>query len=82
MIVVDGVEYGTAAELVAVLGPDVTERMIRNWANRDGLRKHQLPGPGRGTVVYPLARAAEIEREKRLSRRGRPRALDIPQPVS
>ena len=73
MIVVDGAEYGTADELAAVLGPDVTPDMIRRWATRDGLPRHHVPGPGRGTVYFPLDRAAAIEREKRISPRGRSR---------
>lgn len=75
MITIHGVEYGTAAELAAVLGPDVTPRMIRHWADRDGLTAHHLPGPGRGTVVYALDQAATIEASKRRSPRGRPRTV-------
>ena len=77
VIVIEGDEFGTADELAAVLGPDITARMVRHWAERDGLPRHHIPGPGRGTVVYPLARAAEIELEKRTSRLGRPRAAQL-----
>jgi len=72
MIRVLGEEYyGTAAELAAVLGPDVTPAMIRRWADRAGLPAYR---DGR-TVLYPLARAAEIDRSVRRSARGRPRRV-------
>ncbi|ROT25876.1 helix-turn-helix domain-containing protein [Micromonospora sp. HM5-17] len=47
---VEGEEYGTAAELAAVLGPDVTPATIRRWAERAGLPAYR---DGR-TVRYPL----------------------------
>jgi ribosomal protein S24E len=72
MIRVLGAEWGTAAELADRLGPDVTEAMIRRWRDRDGLRTVEV-----GRKVYsPLAQAAQIERDKRLSGTGRPRSLD------
>lgn len=74
MITVDGREYGTAAEIAARLGPDVTVAMIRNWAARDDLGGHRA---GR-TVYYPLDQAAAIEAAKRTTGRGRPRQLDAP----
>lgn len=80
MIVVGGVEYGTADELAAALGPDVTPDLVRSWARPRSagvvLARHHVPGRGRGTTYYPLAQAAEIERRTRLSQRGRPRGLD------
>ena len=72
MIEVKGEEYGTAAEVAAELGGDVTEDMVRNWARRDGLKRHNV---GR-TVYYPFAQAAQIEAKKSGSGRGRPRQLD------
>ncbi|MFC6017787.1 hypothetical protein ACFP2T_16420 [Plantactinospora solaniradicis] len=66
-----GQRYGTAAELATALGPDVTEAMLRNWSQRDGLARYRV---GR-TVYYLLDQAAEIERSKRVSGRGRPRTL-------
>lgn len=66
-----GCRYGTAAEIAATLGPDVTVAMVRNWSQRDGLDRHQVGQ----TVYYALDQAAEIERRKRLSGRGRPRTL-------
>jgi hypothetical protein len=69
VIVLDGREYGTTAEIVAMLGPDITAETIRNWRRRDGLTSYRV-----GSVVYsPLAEAAAIERAKRVSGRGRPR---------
>jgi len=62
--------HGTAAEIALSLGPDVTPAMVRAWARRDGLTAHRV---GR-TVYYPLGRAAELERDKRVSTRGRKRA--------
>lgn len=76
MITVDGREYGTADEIAAELGDDVTPDMVRRYAQRDGLERRVMPGRGRGTVVYPLDEASAIERAKRLSGRGRPRQLD------
>lgn len=72
MIVVQGREYGTAEQIAARLGGDVTVAMVRNWAQRDGLARHRV---GR-TVYYPLDQAATIERDKRTSGRGRARRLD------
>lgn len=72
MIWRDGTYWGTAAELAAALGPDVTVAMIRNWARRDGLRAATA---GR-TVYHPLDQAAQIEAAKRHAKRGRPRQLD------
>jgi hypothetical protein len=64
MITLHGPEWGTAA-------------MVRRWATRDGLREVTVPGPGHGEVRFSLDQAAAIERDKRLSTRGRPRRLDI-----
>ncbi|WP_420123193.1 hypothetical protein [Nakamurella sp.] len=72
MITVKGQEYGTAQQIAARLGGDVTVAMVRNWAARDGLESIRV---GR-TVYYPLDQAATIERDKRVGGRGRPRQLD------
>lgn len=72
MIRVGGREWGTAAELAARLGCDVTEDMIYRWRDRDGLEEIRV---GR-TVYSPLDQAAIIERDKDLETRGRPRRLD------
>lgn len=69
MITVDGVAYGRAGEIAARLGTDVTPAMVRNWARRDGLAEHRV---GRA-VYFRLDQAAELERDKRRSTRGRPR---------
>lgn len=69
MILLDGAEWGTAAEVARRLGPDVTVAMVRNWSRRDGLTAVRS---GRH-VLYPLAHAAAIEAAKRRSTRGRPR---------
>jgi hypothetical protein len=74
MIVLRGVEYGTAAELAAALGPDITPDMIRRWAKRKGLRSHNLAGQGRGVTYFDHDQAAEIEAATRRGGRGRPRA--------
>src|SRR5205085_2668656 len=37
MILVEGRRWGTAAQIAAVLGPDVTPAMVRWWAARKGL---------------------------------------------
>lgn len=71
-------EWGTAAELAAALGPDVTPAMVRKWAKRKGLpRARMRDANGRPEVRYPLQGldgAAAIERAARLSTRGRKRA--------
>lgn len=69
---VTGREWGTAAQLAARLGPDITQRMIVNWRRRDGLECQQV---GR-TVYSPLDQAADIEAAKRHAGRGRRRQLD------
>lgn len=72
MIRVGGREWGSAAELAARLGPDVTPAMVYRWRDRDGLETIRV-----GRLAYsPLDRAAEIERVKRLAAPGRPRSLD------
>ncbi|MGA4726282.1 hypothetical protein ACPB67_02580 [Micromonospora taraxaci] len=68
MIYAAGRYWGTAAQLAAALGPDVTPAMIRRWRDRDGLTTID----GRS----PLDQAATIEAAKRRSTRGRPRRLD------
>ena len=70
MITLNGRRYGTATEIANALGTDVTVAMVRSWARRDGLERHR---DQTGSVRYPLDHAAEIERRKRASRRGRPR---------
>lgn len=71
MIRHDGQWYGCAAEIAAALGNDVTEAMLRNWSQRDGLDRYRV---GR-TVYYRLDQAAEIEQSKRQGGRGRRRTL-------
>jgi hypothetical protein len=72
MIRIHGSEWGTAAELAARLGPDVTVAMIYRWRDRDGLAEARV-----GRKVYsPLDQAAELERAKRVAGHGRPRRLD------
>ena len=65
MIIRDGRSYGTAAQIARALGSDVTEDMVRRWADR-GL----IPRYGH---LFCLDEAAIAERDTRLSRRGRPR---------
>jgi hypothetical protein len=77
MITVDGVEYGTADELAAVLGPDVNPDLIRSWARRGRITRHHRPGQGRGTTWYRLDQVTAAELATRNSRRGRPRLLDM-----
>lgn len=76
MLRIKGQDWGTAAEIATALGPDVTPAMVRRWADRDGLVGVVMPGRGRGTVWYPLDRAAQIERAKRQGGKGRPRQVD------
>lgn len=64
-----GREWGTATQLAAALGDDVTPAMVRRWRDRDGLTTR--------AGYSPLDEAARIEAAKRLSPRGRPRRLDL-----
>lgn len=68
MIHADGRDWGTAAEIAARLGPDVTPAMVRRWRDRKGLTTH--------AGYSPLDEAAAIEHATRTSTRGRPRQLD------
>lgn len=69
MIEIEGERYGTAAQIAAALGPDVTEDMVRKWE-----RRHALPAVRRGREVwYPLREAASIEWRTRASGLGRGR---------
>lgn len=78
MIPVSGVWYGTAEEIAAELGPDVTADRVRDWARRGLLGGVNQPGRGRGTTWYRLDEAAAAERSTRTSTRGRRRKLDSP----
>ncbi|WP_431892681.1 hypothetical protein [Micromonospora haikouensis] len=69
MIWRDGTHWGTAAELAAALGPDVTAAMVRRWRDRKGLTTR--------AGYSPLDEAAAIELATRTSTRGRPRRLDL-----
>jgi hypothetical protein len=76
----DGQMYGTAAEVAKALG--VLPHVIRNYARRDGLPAARMKdAAGRRQVRYPLIRAGEIEREKRLGGLGAPRRADVLQPA-
>ena len=80
MITIDGVEYGRADQLAAVLGPDVTPDLIRSWARpgpRNRITRYHRPGQGRGTTWYRLDQVTAAELATRNSRRGRPRLLDM-----
>ena len=68
MIHAAGREWGTAAEIAARLGPDITPAMVRRWHDRKGLT--------RTAGLYPLDEATAIEAATRRSTRGRPRRLD------
>lgn len=73
----DGVEWGTAAEIATRLGGGVTFAMVRGWARHYGLPKARMVDDrGRPQVRYPVAKAAEIDRQMRHAGRGRKRALD------
>lgn len=73
MIPIRGETYGTATEIAAALGTDVTPDMIENWSRRDGLAKVKTRDQdGVLRTRYPLRQAAMIEATKRATRR-RPR---------
>lgn len=77
MITVAGQRYGTATQIAAALGPDITPQRIRDWAYRGLLTGIHLPGQGRGRTYYALDQAAHVERVTRTSTRGRRRSLDV-----
>ena len=82
MIEVDGVQWGTAAEIAGQLGHGVTEAAVRKWAARDGLPSPRMRGDdGRAEVRFPLVEAAKIDVKKRSRGRGRPRS-SIPTSVA
>lgn len=78
MILLDGVEYGTAAEIASALtspARPVTAARVRDWGRRAArsgdplyglLPRHHRPGPGRGTTWYLLLDAAKVERLTRV----------------
>ena len=72
MINIGGFEWGTAAEIAARLGGDVTEDMVYRWRGRDGLTVVKV----NRTAYSPVAEAARIEAKKDDSGRGRPRRVD------
>lgn len=77
MITVGGHRYGTARDIAAALGPDITAQRVRDWAYRGLLQGRHLPGRGRGTTWYRLDQAATVERDTRTSTRGKRRSLDV-----
>ncbi|GAA2327447.1 hypothetical protein [Dactylosporangium salmoneum] len=80
MITVDGVDYGTAAEIAAELAcPDVDADLVYSWGRRSLIERIHRPGRGRGTTWYRLDQAAAAELRTRESRRGRRRSLDTGQ---
>jgi len=69
-----GVEWATAAEVVAQLGADVTPAMLADWKRR-GLIRGVVVGAGRSrTAYYRLDDVIEAEAWTRTSGMGRPRA--------
>ncbi|SCL32035.1 hypothetical protein GA0070616_4377 [Micromonospora nigra] len=76
MIRINGRRYGTALQIAAHLGPDVTTDMIRKWADPDREAKPLTAIRAGRNVYYPLDEATDIEATKHLSGRGRPRRLD------
>lgn len=83
MIKVNGEDYGTAIELAATVGPDVTPDTIWNWRRRDGLTTITTrDDDGYLRTRSPLRETAIIEARKRATRRGRPRAFDQRTPVA
>jgi hypothetical protein len=79
MITIKGHQYGTAQEIAARLGSDITADRIRDWARRSRnphdrlhgrLPRHRVQGLG---VRYRLDQAAAVEKHTRTSTRGRKR---------
>lgn len=69
VITLYGREYGTATQIAAALGPDITVAMVRAWARRGRLTRYR-----RGTTTwYPLDQAAAVEADVASSGRGRKR---------
>ncbi|MFI7072065.1 hypothetical protein [Micromonospora sediminicola] len=76
MIRLNGRHYGTAAQIAATLGPDITVDMIRKWADPHRETQPLTRIRAGHNVYYPLDEAQTKEAEKYLSGRGRPRRLD------
>ncbi|GAB3816580.1 hypothetical protein [Micromonospora zhanjiangensis] len=79
MIWIDGHEYGTAAEIAAALGLDITAARVRDWARRAAnpadplyglLPRHHVPGRGRGSTWYRYDQAAYVELVTRSTKGG------------
>ncbi len=77
MIEVAGEIWGTAAEIADQIGNGLTAAAVRRWADRDGLARHPGRQNGKFVIWHPLAQAQDIDRAKRHSNRGRPRAGTI-----
>jgi hypothetical protein len=69
-----GLTMATVEQVLAQLGPDVTEEMLRSWARRRGVRRVLMGGEW----WYHLEASIEAEFETRTSGRGRPRRADPP----
>lgn len=73
MITIDGHQYGTATQIAARLGADITPQRVRDWARRGLLDSHRA----HGRTWHRLDQAAAAELRTRRSTRGRPRSLDM-----
>ncbi len=69
MIRIKGHDYGTAHEIAAQLGADITPARIRDWARRDLIQSYRA----RGHTWHRLDQAADVERRTRTSTRGQKR---------
>lgn len=88
MIILGGREYGTADQIAAVLTSNarpISAATVRDWGRRAAtlgdplyglLSRHNVPGQGRGTTLYSLAAAAQVEALTSGSRRVRGKRLD------
>lgn len=70
-----GVTWGTKTEIAQALCLDPTAgpELVRSWGRRGRIPTRHIPGPGRGTILYPLAQAELEEQRARRSGAGRPR---------
>lgn len=73
MIVWQGAEWLTAAEIADQIGPDVTAAILRDWKRR-GLIRGTVVGAGQHrTAHYRRDDVTEAEHQTRTSPTGRPR---------
>lgn len=69
-------QCGTAADIAAHIGGEVTAEHVEDWGQRGLIERWNVPGQGRGTTYFDLGQASKVELRTRIATRGKKRQLD------